>query len=949
MADDDFGLSAPITADDSGFQAAFDRMESSLNDWGISLEKMYDEGDEVFKKFGVSIDQFAEKLGTSGPVLAGLVGVGLVAKEVGEKILEVGEEFDEASSTIARTTGTSGSALEGMSDSFEKLMGSGISQNINDVAAGFSMLSVKLGVSGESLGALTKDFAEYAEVTGTSVREAVASVTDVMNKWNISAEDAPELLDQLTEAAQLSGVSASTLAEELKAGGAQLQELGLSLTDSTALLAAFGKDGVNAQSVLTGLRTAVKEYAKEGVDASTALEATFDQIKNAKSPTEALTIAINTFGQRAGPELANAIRSGKASIEDFEQSISTAGGKVKETAESSQTLGEKWSATMNELKSAVAPIGDVFVEVGKAVIQELSDIITAINAIVGPVFTFIKQEFANVKAAIDDAFRLVGDLVHGNWQAAWVDAQLIVLTMVKNIADMLSSMVNVFIGTINSMINTADKVLDRVRLHIEDIKNVSLSAVLGIDDALKKLQKSIDETGPKKSVNLGRSATTGTGSSAPVADSKDADSWAAKAAEGKEKELEKEKEIALERVEASAESFDQILAVEESYDDQILASFTTRIQKERTASLAEAKAKGDDAATVATINATYDEQITAFHDAQVQKRAEFEKKYQDAEEKEADAINKKYEAGLKVKISGPIHDTANHSEQKDDFGSFFKEFSETLKYSFKELSSALAKKTEAGQVASGGGVGGGSSGPFGALGSVLSSVISSFAGMISTIGTVKEIMSPIMTILQAAFKVLQPMINAVLQPLINVLDTFGVILADSVMPIFSILTPIIDLVAKGLLWIANDIFIPVGNFCLEIWNGIATTINAVLGWLGVHISTVPLMTAQGVQVQVAAVEDDSNTPTGEYSKSYIGYASGTEYATEGWSIVGEQGPELRYTQQGSKIKNAADTSRALGKSTNVTYNITSPEPLTEGQIAKLARKTQRSLAFQGGL
>jgi hypothetical protein len=354
---------------------------------------------------------------------------------------------------------------------------------------------------------MTKSFTEFAEITGTSVKDSVSSVTDVLNKWNIPAEQAPELLDQLTKASQLSGVSVTELAGNLKSGGAQFQELGLSLTDATALMAAFGKDGVNTQVVLTGLRTAVRDYAKEGVDATTALQETFDQIKNAKDPTDALTIAISTFGSKAGPEMANAIRTGKASIDDFKTAIGEAGGTVEKTAGASETLGEKWSATMNQLKSAFAPLGDLLVELAKVAVGAISDIIKAFQNLVGPIFNNLKTGIATTKGEFNDFFDLIGNLIHGNWNAAWKDAELIVLNLVKSVTDSLSSIINVFIGTINNLINASDKVLDKVKLHIDDIKTVSLSAALGIDAAIKNIQDSIETTNTKME-NLGKTTQT---------------------------------------------------------------------------------------------------------------------------------------------------------------------------------------------------------------------------------------------------------------------------------------------------------------------------------------------------------------------------------------------------------------------------------------------------------
>lgn len=52
------------------------------------------------------------------------------------------------------------------------------------------------------------------------------------------------------------------------------------------------------------------------------------------------------------------------------------------------------------------------------------------------------------------------------------------------------------------------------------------------------------------------------------------------------------------------------------------------------------------------------------------------------------------------------------------------------------------------------------------------------------------------------------------------------------------------------------------------------------------------------------------------------HAAGTSYAPGGWSMVGEQGPELLNLPTGSKVLNNTDTQAALGGETNMNINIT---------------------------
>lgn len=87
---DNYEINAKLTADDSGFQAAFSRMDASLNQWGINLDAMYSKGASFFKGFGVDVDQLASKIGTTGPMLATGIGVAVAAFTTLRKVIQIG-------------------------------------------------------------------------------------------------------------------------------------------------------------------------------------------------------------------------------------------------------------------------------------------------------------------------------------------------------------------------------------------------------------------------------------------------------------------------------------------------------------------------------------------------------------------------------------------------------------------------------------------------------------------------------------------------------------------------------------------------------------------------------------------------------------------------------------------------------------------------------------------
>ena len=136
---------------------------------------------------------------------------------------------------------------------------------------------------------------------------AVRSVNRAMQNAGIPLENYQELLDQLAVAGQASGISVSTLAESLTKNGASMRQLGFNTEETIALLSQFELAGVNGETALAGLKTAVKNWGKEGKDANAEFHKAIDTIKNAPTDIAATEAAFEVFGSKAGSELVEAI------------------------------------------------------------------------------------------------------------------------------------------------------------------------------------------------------------------------------------------------------------------------------------------------------------------------------------------------------------------------------------------------------------------------------------------------------------------------------------------------------------------------------------------------------------------------------------------------------------------------------------------------------------------
>jgi phage-related minor tail protein len=215
----DFYFFATIGCHTSGFEAAFGKLDKTLGDWGVNLDKMSQKGSSFLKGFGVDTDVLAGKFGLTsaqlGVLATGAMAAAAAVAEVGKALIAVGEQFDKVNETLAKTTGATGGGLAALNTDFQDLLQLGVEQKIPDVAQAFADLNFKLGLSGKPLEDLTKLMSDFADVTNQSVTQAVEGSTDIINKWGLSLSDVPALLDQLTRASQKSGVSTGELSEIL--------------------------------------------------------------------------------------------------------------------------------------------------------------------------------------------------------------------------------------------------------------------------------------------------------------------------------------------------------------------------------------------------------------------------------------------------------------------------------------------------------------------------------------------------------------------------------------------------------------------------------------------------------------------------------------------------------------------------------------------------------------
>jgi hypothetical protein len=97
-------------------------------------------------------------------------------------------------------------------------------------------------------------------------------------------------------------------------------------------------------------------------------------------------------------------------------------------------------------------------------------------------------------------------------------------------------------------------------------------------------------------------------------------------------------------------------------------------------------------------------------------------------------------------------------------------------------------------------------------------ILNEFTGQIRSISI---LLDPVKVIIDGIAKVLAPLFDSTLAPIIGGLYTLGMTIGQIVAPLFQILAPIITAVASAFVWLYNNAILPVGNWLIDFFNSIS--------------------------------------------------------------------------------------------------------------------------------
>lgn len=316
---------------------------------------------------GMKVGEFGEKTEALGkkflPVTAGVTAVGTAATAAWS-------ELDDAYDGIAAGTGATGDALKELQANFDNVYGS-FPADSADVSTAIADINTRFGLSGQALEEASTKFLQYAKVNNVDVSGSIENVAKAMYDAGIPTEELGTVLDKLTVASQASGLPVDQLSAALSKNGVNMRELGYSTDETIAILTTFEKQGVDTSTVLTGMKGAVKNCAKEGKDAKVEMANLFEAIQNGSATA---ADAQELFGSKAGTAIYNYAKEGKLNINDMMEVIGNSAGGLEATFNEMLDPADQMQIAMNNLKIAGADLGAAIQSVLAPMLEKLAEI-----------------------------------------------------------------------------------------------------------------------------------------------------------------------------------------------------------------------------------------------------------------------------------------------------------------------------------------------------------------------------------------------------------------------------------------------------------------------------------------------------------------------------------------------------------------------------------------------
>ena len=370
-----------------------------------------------FEEIGNKISGVSEKIGAVGNELSTKITAPIVA--MGAASLKAFNEVDGAMDTLITKTGATGDALKDMEGIVENIATT-IPTSFDAAANAVGEVNTRFGSTGEQLEELSTAFVKFSEINNTDVSSSIDNVQKALSSYGLGAENAVDLLDRMNKVGQDTGVSVDKLASGIVSNGTAFQELGLNIDEAVTFMGQLEKSGANSETVLNGMRKALKAATAEGKPLDEALSELQSTIEDGTGSIDGLSAAYEIFG-KSGDQIYGAVKNGTINFKELAGAMDSAAGSVSDTFEATLDPVDELQTHLNELKVLGADVANQMMPTIEKVMQGLGETIQKVSdawnglsenqqdailkiagiaAVVGPVLSVVAKVGTTIKTLL---------------------------------------------------------------------------------------------------------------------------------------------------------------------------------------------------------------------------------------------------------------------------------------------------------------------------------------------------------------------------------------------------------------------------------------------------------------------------------------------------------------------------------------------------------------------
>jgi hypothetical protein len=265
------------------------------------------------------------------------------------------KELDDAVAKFTAQTGLAGEEAKVFGANTQALFASNV-QGWAEIGDALTGIQVHFKITGDAAQKLGGQFLDFSRVAGGTAAESVNRFDELVNSGVISQGEMAVTMDKLIKSHQKFGVPINETIAALVKFAPAMHAAGLSTDDAIGLMNMFTESGLNAEA-----STKAFSIALQKVKSPAELQTLIAKISATEDPFTRASLAADLFGEKAGVQIANALKPGSGGIEAWSVSLAEATGATQKAGDAlDSSFGNQATLMLHQFGAALAGIGTNF-------------------------------------------------------------------------------------------------------------------------------------------------------------------------------------------------------------------------------------------------------------------------------------------------------------------------------------------------------------------------------------------------------------------------------------------------------------------------------------------------------------------------------------------------------------------------------------------------------------